>query len=171
MKFALPAASSHGSTRVSSLGNCYPDHLFHRARRLLHRIALTTAVVAAIGASRCVTFIVGDVDTGKTGDAASCQPRCGSGKSIKCTVIQLHPMADLDQRARSTADCRRSRNPLFVEGERRITASASAVRATADKSAPIRCGARCSRGGPARGRGAAPNLFRMPQPYSYRDMS
>src|SRR5258708_5237675 len=28
------------STPVSSLGNCYPDHLFHRARRLLHRIAL-----------------------------------------------------------------------------------------------------------------------------------
>jgi hypothetical protein len=30
----------HGSTTVSSRGNCYPDHLFQSARRLLHRIAL-----------------------------------------------------------------------------------------------------------------------------------
>jgi hypothetical protein len=26
-----------------SLGNCYPDHLFRYARRLLHRIALDNA--------------------------------------------------------------------------------------------------------------------------------
>jgi hypothetical protein len=30
-------------TAVSSLGNCYPDHLFHGARQLLHRIALNDA--------------------------------------------------------------------------------------------------------------------------------
>src|SRR5712664_2399383 len=34
------AASGSRSTRVSSLSNRYPDHLFRNARRLLHRIAL-----------------------------------------------------------------------------------------------------------------------------------
>jgi hypothetical protein len=42
---------NHRSTSVSSLGNCYPDHLFHGARRSLHRIAPNDAVVAVIGAS------------------------------------------------------------------------------------------------------------------------
>jgi hypothetical protein len=29
----------HGSTTISSRGNCYPDHLFQSALRLLYRIA------------------------------------------------------------------------------------------------------------------------------------
>jgi hypothetical protein len=39
VKLGLAAATGR-SVLVSPLGNCYPDHLFHCARRLLHRIAL-----------------------------------------------------------------------------------------------------------------------------------
>jgi hypothetical protein len=68
---------NHRSTRVSSLGNCYPDRLFHRARRLLHRIALTTAVVAAIAGSRRVTFIVGAAEKISARPLPRCVTWCG----------------------------------------------------------------------------------------------
>jgi hypothetical protein len=53
---------NHRPTPVSSLGNCYPDHLFHGARRLFHRIALNDAVVAAIGASSYLNLDQGDLE-------------------------------------------------------------------------------------------------------------